>query len=642
MYRHSLTLYLRSPFSGNQFQEAYDKWEKMETLLDTSQALHRARSEFQNRLTERRERITKALFSLLYDIQRCEKILELTKDDQVPELTQGKKSDKYLAGPAGKALIELSRKHSFLRLDLGNLYRSHREDHHLPKRVRSLMNKITSTDLDTKIEEEYRKSSLQNIKEQIKQGFEKAGKEKALEKEKETKTKHKTNKYTFNQQSPPPPLSDGGHHPTFSFHPTSEIKAHNLSIEERKVQRRKSTVKKMRNAKRKNGWKDKIWLLLENHHSSPLAEKIYLGRLVIYLMAALVIMLSTWPEYNAYGESTRTCKRLVVTYCNLIQSSTSTLKKHWIATNPACFPNAKTGYKGCLDEKTCGFPSIEHNMTCNNNNMQTNITRRPFFHGCKLHRKACSSSQDRKNSIISITGIKYWNVNMCDRRACIDNVNIDPWIRGYMLYDGSTMFAVCETIFLIYFWMEYMLRFYVTRSFKTFCEREYMSLLFVIILTAEYIMVLVRRGTFIYDPWGIGFLEQTTWPFRVDTHSLRVIRLMVPARFVYITSDFKGIRNLKETMWRTMSRLVPFLFFFLICLLQLTFFMFYAEVMQCKPVHVSDGEGGKIWRYMRANGIDDCKIQDIVDAAWLIMVTLTSVGKFILFGSIVICFLCCY
>jgi hypothetical protein len=44
---------------GNQFQEAYDKWEKMEELLDTNKALKRARKEFQNRLTERRERITK-------------------------------------------------------------------------------------------------------------------------------------------------------------------------------------------------------------------------------------------------------------------------------------------------------------------------------------------------------------------------------------------------------------------------------------------------------------------------------------------------------------------------------------------------------------------------------------------------------
>lgn len=70
--------------------------------------------------------------------------------------------------------------------------------------------------------------------------------------------------------------------------------------------------------------------------------------------------------------------------------------------------------------------------------------------------------------------------------------------------------------------------------------------------------------------------------------------------------------------------------------------MFYAEVMKCKPVHVSDGEGGKIWRYMRANGIDDCKIQDIVDAAWLIMVTLTSVGKFILLSVLLVVIDHCY
>ena len=201
-----------------------------------------------------------------------------------------------------------------------------------------------------------------------------------------------------------------------------------------------------------------------------------------------------------------------------------------------------------------------------------------------------------------------------------------PYLTLYIFFILCLRAAIAETIFLVYFWCEYLLRLFVARGRKKFCARQYWSLLFVVVLTAEYIVVLVRNGKFIYDPWGIAFLERTPRPFRVDPHSLRVLRILVPARFVYITSDFKGIQNLKTTMWRVASRLVPFIFMFSICFVQLTFFMYYAEIMQCKPVQVSDGEGSLVWRYMRANEVDDCKIQDMIDSMWVIIVTLTSVG----------------
>ena len=40
----------------------------------------------------------------------------------------------------------------------------------------------------------------------------------------------------------------------------------------------------------------------------------------------------------------------------------------------------------------------------------------------------------------------------------------------------------------------------------------------------------------------------------------------------------------------------------------------------------SAGEGNQVYRYMRSGGVEDCKIQDMADAFWVIMVTLTSVG----------------
>ena len=69
--------------------------------------------------------------------------------------------------------------------------------------------------------------------------------------------------------------------------------------------------------------------------------------MIIYLCAVVQMMVSTWPEYNAYGNAQRQCRRLVVNYCNLIATTDSIRKPQWVAANPGCFPNASTGYSGC-------------------------------------------------------------------------------------------------------------------------------------------------------------------------------------------------------------------------------------------------------------------------------------------------------
>ena len=343
-------------------------------------------------------------------------------------------------------------------------------------------------------------------------------------------------------------------------------------------------------------------------------------RVSIYFFAAVQMMVSTWPEYNAYGPAERHCTRVVANYCQRLESSESTKKDVWRSVNPACYPNVTTGYKGCLDgAASCSFPSPQHNMTCEQG---------ALFQGCDVSPEACSAVDDRANSLVSVIGSKYWNVPMCQRRACVDNVKVDWWETSALVYDGSTMFAVLETLFLGLFWFEYLLRMYIARSLKKFFQREYVSLIFVLLLTFEYVSVLVARQSFVYDPWGLSHVEAAPFPFRVDAHSLRILRLLVPARFVWITSDFKGIHNLIETMVRVSGRLVPFLFVFAICLIFFSFAMFYAEIIHCNPMLIDGryGEGSKVWRYLKADGETDCKIQDMADAFWLVMVTLTSVG----------------
>ena len=151
-----------------------------------------------------------------------------------------------------------------------------------------------------------------------------------------------------------------------------------------------------------------------------------------------------------------------------------------------------------VNEHNCQFPSPQHNMTCPQN---------ALFQGCDVHPHACSNSTDRENSIVSIIGYKYWNVPLCQRRACVDNFEHGNfWKNGSMTFDGSVLFAYLETMFLVFFWFEYVLRLYlagVIDKRKKFCRREYMSLMFVVTLTLEYAMMMVRNnGTFVYDPWG--------------------------------------------------------------------------------------------------------------------------------------------
>ena len=168
-----------------------------------------------------------------------------------------------------------------------------------------------------------------------------------------------------------------------TIHPQRQLtKKRGSGTANKNMQRVNSRARSMKIAKRRGGCRNKVWLALENHHSSPWAEKVYLTRLVIYLAAAVSMMVSTWPEYNAYGNDQRHCRRLVVNYCNQVSSTASTKKQEWMDTNLACFPNSTSGYLGCLDEATCQFPSMQYNMTCENN---------ALFQGCDVHPQACST-----------------------------------------------------------------------------------------------------------------------------------------------------------------------------------------------------------------------------------------------------------
>ena len=66
--------------------------------------------------------------------------------------------------------------------------------------------------------------------------------------------------------------------------------------------------------------------------------------------------------------------------------------------------------------------------------------------------------------------------------------------------------------------------------------------------------------------------------------------------------------------------------------------MFYAEIISCKPMLVNDKEGNQIWRYTRHNLVDDCNIQDMADAFWLIMGALLLFVLFVLLLFVLLLF----
>ena len=395
---------------GNQFQEAYDKWEKEEELLDSTKALRRFRKEFHWKLIERRTRITKALFSILYDIQRCEVIIKNTEEERAKASSSGPGPSgaathattdtdtephhfKLVQGPAAKALIDLSRKHMFLRVDLGNLYKSHQDDHELPSHVKNIMQKITSPAQwsgfhDIGGDHDREKHLQQRLGERQKEqsrvsgvgvggGFNTASvratansnNDRGSNDDRGSNNDRNTNDGNTNDGN----TNDGNNNdgntndgndgrttqgdapseapPSFSSayvvqrrSSTEKRRRKSNTFNLRRVQSRKEKIKK---AVRRGGCRNKLWLALENHHSSPWAEKIYITRMIIYLCAVVQMMVSTWPEYNAYGNAQRQCRRLVVNYCNLIATTDSIRKPQWVAANPGCFPNASTGYSGC-------------------------------------------------------------------------------------------------------------------------------------------------------------------------------------------------------------------------------------------------------------------------------------------------------
>ena len=326
----------------------------------------------------------------------------------------------------------------------------------------------------------------------------------------------------------------------------------------------------------------------------------------------MVMMLSTWPNFYIYGEDSAYCQRLVVSYCQKISSSTSPNKAAWVASNPGCFPataeslnvSVTKDYKGCLSKETCDFPSAAHNMTCGFGSM---------FTGCDSHPNACTGRLDRQNSIY--THLKD-GILICDRTPCVDNVNVPKYYKNRSTADYSSLWGMIETLLVAYFVMEYFTRLFVARDFKKFFRAHLANLFFTLLLVLEFILVITSRSGWKYDAWGMNPFD-TSW----DTHTMRPLRIIVPLRFVAFSSDFRGIRVAVLTLERVAGRMMTPFLFFIVFMVLFAGIMYVFELLECKAMEVPDGTGNLKWFYMNKNEEDDCMVQDMFDAMWIIIVT---------------------
>ena len=596
---------------GNKFEAAYNNFEKRQAHKNPALALENAKKDYKNRLEHRRKRITHGMFSMLYDLQRVEVILDKVKNGivdtpstimeeevikneknlEVPpmlssekekplntaaNLLMGKQSKysvrnrqdpntgraKVMEGPVAEALTHLSRKHHFVSIDIRQLFRTNRVDKSLPIHIQQLMKKITQID------------SMDNVEE---------------EEEKEEKEAPEDSQIT--QEA------------------SSGVQAFDL------VQKNANRFEMQASiglAKKRNTCRDKIWLLLEAHSSSRCSYRVYMFRWLVLGLSVMVMMLSTWPNFYIYGEDSAYCQRLVVSYCQKISSSTSPNKAAWVASNPGCFPataeslnvSVTNDYKGCLSKETCDFPSAAHNMTCGFGSM---------FTGCDSHPNACTGRLDRQNSIY--THLKD-GILICDRTPCVDNVNVPKYYKNRSTADYSSLWGMIETLLVAYFVMEYFTRLFVARDFKKFFRAHLANLFFTLLLVLEFILVITSRSGWKYDAWGMNPFD-TSW----DTHTMRPLRIIVPLRFVAFSSDFRGIRVAVLTLERVAGRMMTPFLFFIVFMVLFAGIMYVFELLECKAMEVPDGTGNLKWFYMNKNEEDDCMVQDMFDAMWIIIVT---------------------
>eukprot|EP00943_MAST-04B_sp_MAST-4B-sp1_P000038 g38.t1 len=355
-------------------------------------------------------------------------------------------------------------------------------------------------------------------------------------------------------------------------------------------------------------FRDRLWIRCELKSASKLSRQLYNMRMFVMLVCVLTSFAHTMQSFNNYGEDSYLCKQVVNRYCLKINAvATDSIK----ASNPGCFPDDTTGYGGCIGTlDDCDWPASNYNITCRiysdkidfENSMQLKSDA-----GCGVNETfpVIPPFSDEYLLLPSRTPI-------CTRTVCIAN---DQKIVT------SIRYAVLELLLLIYFLSEYITRLVISRKIRIFLKNNLIDMIFVIIFVYEYILVLASAKAFKYTVWGVPLVDT------FDPAVFRPMRLMIPIRFLFMASRIKGVDVCNETVRKVSNRMVTPLLFFFIGVIFFAGPLYVAELQYATIGDCETGFPGRMTKCFRCqNGENKCHVQDMFDAMWIVIVTMTSVG----------------
>jgi hypothetical protein len=147
-------------------------------------------------------------------------------------------------------------------------------------------------------------------------------------------------------------------------------------------------------------------------------------------------------------------------------------------------------------------------------------------------------------------------ISICEREQCVSNDSTD-W---------APQFFLGELIFAFWFLIELILRLYSVRSKKKYFHScgNIFEITAVIISLGEAIMIPILLGGMLYEVWGnpIG-----------DPAVMRAFRLLVTIRFITMQRRFSGVKVIQMTVKKVAGKMkIPLFFFFVFSVIFASFF----------------------------------------------------------------------
>jgi hypothetical protein len=356
-------------------------------------------------------------------------------------------------------------------------------------------------------------------------------------------------------------------------------------------------------AKGKLSMKDRVWILVEVPDSSKGSRRIYMTRWIVVFLSIMVTFLQTMPQTNSYGEDTWLCKTVVWQYCSRIHASGNV---EYVKQNPACF--AQGHYKGCIgDLKECAFPSDKYNMTCKVYEEYTQFIQ-------TKEKRASVSCETNENFTTPLPFSDVYSllpsqVPICERTVC----------NKTHFSDLSWVFAIIEMLIILFFVFEFIARIIVSRKPTTFLKLNILDTVCMFVTTLEFILVVASTDGFSYHVWGMPLMTGDVEPFL-----FRPLRLWVPIRFLLMAMKFKGVTICELTIKKVGGRMATPILFFFVCIVLFAGPLYVAELQEATVADCTNKIGNPT-KCFHCKG-NPCHVQDMFDAMWMIIVTMTTVG----------------